>query len=167
MGRAYRLDQAKIKAGLGVAWIFGIGIGLFLLFAFPRQFGALLGVCALIAGGIFLYFWSDTKSAERQRKQIDISASFNVARCNQDYPILVIITNRSRKQVDRVTFSLYGYRPGHSEPVSRNYSLYSDRILAPGMAYSACWQYGRATRSANVIYSTLRWEAKVTGVTPR
>jgi len=40
-----------------MAWVVGIGIGLLLLFAFPKQMGVVILLVVLGAGGLFGYLY--------------------------------------------------------------------------------------------------------------
>lgn len=126
-----------------MAWIVGIGLALFLLFAFPKQMGIVILLVVVGAVGLFGYFYlEDQRRAEEYRERqesIVLAASFDVAKCSAEFPVLVEIRNGYTETVQSLTFELSGYREGYSSPVYRGLSYKSDRIIAPGETYVACW----------------------------
>ncbi len=126
-----------------MAWVFGIGIGLFLLFAFPKQMGVLILLLVVGAAGLFGFdYLQQQKRAEEYRKReesITLSAAYDMGRCSAEFPIFVEIRNGYTETIESLTFELGGYREGHSSTIYKGLSYTSDRILAPGETYTACW----------------------------
>ncbi len=127
----------------GIVWVFGTGIGLLLLFAFPKQMGAVILLILLAGVGLlsFLHL-QDQQRAEEHRKReesITLSAAYGAGGCSEEYPILITIRNGYTQTIKSLTFELGGYREGYSSPVYQGLSYTSDRIMAPGDTYAACW----------------------------
>jgi hypothetical protein len=55
-----------------MAWVIGIGIFLFLLFAFPRAVVGLIALCGVGIGGFFL--WNKIETDERNRLRTAVTA---------------------------------------------------------------------------------------------
>ena len=56
-----------------MAWVIGIGIFLFLLFAFPRAMGGLIVLCGLAIGGFLLWEKLERDNRARERAAISIT----------------------------------------------------------------------------------------------
>ncbi len=119
-----------------MVWVVGIGLGLLLLFAFPKQMGALIVLLVLAGAGLFGFLYlQDQQRAEEYRKReesITLSATYDAAGCSAEYPILITIRNNYTQTIESLTFELGGYREGYSSPVYQGHSYESDRIMAPG-----------------------------------
>ncbi|MBX5236320.1 hypothetical protein HJC02_29280 [Rhizobium sp. NLR4a] len=140
-----------------MAWVIGIGIFLFLLFAFPRQ---MLGLIAILAAVIF-GFWAYSSLNESARKASLESLFVTVsATCTQsDYPLYVTLTNGTGKTVTSTSFTVNGYKAGFSSSVASDWFT-TDKIMKPGERYAACWRlsgYGK-----EIDYKGLQWKAEVT-----
>jgi hypothetical protein len=126
-----------------MVWVVGIGFGLLLLFAFPKQMGAVILLLVLGVGGLFgyIYLENQRQTEERRKKEesISLSAAFDITGCSTEFPILVTIRNGYTETIQTLTFELGGFREGYSSPVYQGLSYRSDRIIAPGDAYTACW----------------------------
>jgi hypothetical protein len=126
-----------------MVWVFGIGIGLLLLFAFPKQMGAVILLILLAGVGLFGFLHlQDRQRAEEYRKReesIALSAAYGAGGCSAEYPILITIRNGYTQTIESLTFELGGYREGYSSPLYQGLSYKSDRIIAPGDTYAACW----------------------------
>lgn len=126
-----------------MAWVVGIGIGLLLLFAFPKQMGALILLIVMAGAGLFGFIYlQDQRRAEEYRKQeesITLSAAYGAGGCSAEYPILITIRNGYTQTLESLSFKLGGYHEGYSSPVYQGLSYTSDRIMAPGDTYTACW----------------------------
>jgi hypothetical protein len=147
-----------------MVWIVGIGLGLVLLFVFPKQMGALLLLLVFGGLGLFAFIYSaDQRRADedrRRRETIFLSAEFNVARCTAEFPILVTIRNGYTQTIRTLNFNLFGFREGFSTPVYRGSSYSSDRIIRPGGSYEACWSLPYLQSGAqNVQPAGLLWRA--------
>lgn len=126
-----------------MAWVVGIGIGLFLLVAFPKQMGAVILFLVLAGAGLFgfITLQEQQRAEERRKKEesIGLSASFDMVRCSAEFPILIGIRNGYTETIQSLNFELGGYREGFSSPVYIGRSQRSDRIIAPGETYEGCW----------------------------
>lgn len=126
-----------------MVWIVGIGLGLFLLFAFPKQMGAVILLLVLGAAGLFFAIQNaEQRRADEQRKKVEaigLTATFDSTRCSAEFPILIGIRNGYTQTIQSLNFELAGYREGFSSPVYLGRSLRSDRIIRPGETYEACW----------------------------
>lgn len=147
-----------------MAWIVGIGIALFLLFVFPKQMGIVILVVIGGAAALFGYLYlEDQRRAEeyRERKEsITLEASYDLTKCSTEFPLLVEIRNGYTDTLQSLTFEINGYREGYSSPVYRGYSYKSDRIIAPGETYVACWtQPGLDYGARATPPQSLNWRA--------
>lgn len=142
-----------------MAWIVGIGIFLFLLFAFPKQ---IVGLIAILVAAVF-GIWAYSSLSETTRKSSLKSLVVNIsATCSQpDYPLHITLTNGTGKTVTSTSFTVTGYKPGYSSSVATEFFT-TDKIMKPGDAYAACWRvngYG-----TEVDYKALEWKAEVTSL---
>jgi len=125
-----------------VAWLVGIGIFFILLFLFPRP---VIGITVLLALGIGAYLFvenENSKKSAKKRASVKLEANYDIKNCDSDYPIFIKISNTSGSTVKSVSFTLAGYRQGHSSPVYESgYSDYtSDRIIENGKGWGNCWR---------------------------
>tara|TARA_R100000935_G_scaffold25798_1_gene45628 strand:+ start:1602 stop:2069 length:468 start_codon:yes stop_codon:yes gene_type:complete len=123
-----------------VVWIFGVGIGLTLLFIFPKQMIILI-FCVIVGLGIFWIsvLYKDYKYAKKIESVVML-ATFNDVRCTAEFPILINFINNNSETLLSINFNLGGYRDGYSAPNYNSAISYtSDRILASGQNYEACW----------------------------
>jgi hypothetical protein len=146
-----------------MVWVVGIGIGLLLLFAFPRQMGAVILFLVVGAGVLFGFIYNaEQQRAEEHRKKIEsitISAAYDPG-CEAAFPILISIRNGYTQTIQTLTFELGGYREGYSSPVYRGLSYKSDRIITPGQTYTACWtQPGLDYGAQEAPAASLTWRA--------
>ena len=157
-----------------MTWVVGIGIGLFLLFNFPKQTFAFVGILTL--GGYILY--SDLQEATQRDKEnearalalVAMRASGSQAVCNDPRrPVMVEVTNNSPNgTLAWVRFDLAAYKPGFSSAVLKADWLSSDRILGPGESYTGCWGLETYNKPPEgYTYETLRWEVRKTAASWR
>lgn len=148
-----------------MTWLVGIGIAITLFIVFPKQMFAILGiliVAGLVAWAAINHF---NEVAAAKRASVTVVASIDWKVCKDfAFPILVAIHNGSAARVDKVSFDLYAYRPGHSEPVLRGYSYVSDVIIQPGQGYWTCWSVA-GTLPSDLSVSTVEWRIGYSNVT--
>lgn len=121
-------------------WILGIGVGLALLFAFPKQMFSLICLIAVGAGLLFYVEHQKTETRKQRQASVVMSPTFDLGRCSSEFPILIAFKNGSSENLLSVNFELSGYQDGFSTPIYKTGPSYSsDRILAPGQSYEACW----------------------------
>lgn len=148
-------------------WFAALVTGLLLLFAFPKQMGALILMLVLGAGGLFaLIHNAEQRRAEERREQlasVPVSAIFDATRCSPEFPILLTIRNNNRQTLLALSFDLIGFREGFSSPVYRTLTTHkSDRIIAPNMIYESCWAVPRLEHGANDAHpASLSWRVYV------
>lgn len=125
-----------------MVWIVGIGIGLFLLFAFPRQMLLLIAGLTVLGLGTWAYLYYQEQSRKSLEEKVHVLVVYDADRCNEEFPLLVTIRNTSKETVESTSFDLSGFRSGHSAPVyQRGYLDYkTDKIIPPGKGYSGCWR---------------------------
>ncbi|ANL48629.1 hypothetical protein AMC87_CH04008 [Rhizobium phaseoli] len=142
-----------------MAWVVGIGIFLFLLFAFPRQIVGLIAILAAVIFGLWAYSSLNENARKASLRSLFVTVS---ATCNRsDYPLYVTLTNGTGKTVTSTSFKVSGYKPGYSSSVASEW-LTTDKIMKPGEVYTACWRvngYGK-----EIDYSGLEWRAEVTSL---
>ena len=151
-----------------MAWVIGIGIFLFLLFAFPRAVVGLIALCGVGIGGFFLWNKIETDERNRLRTAVTVKVTHDLERCSTEYPLLVRIDNGSKNAVEKVSFGIEGKRAGYSDPLyDSGYQGYSsDKILASGEGWSNCWTLPRQAYGASEqgialhLPETLVWTVK-------
>jgi hypothetical protein len=152
-----------------MTWVVGIGIGLFLLFRFPKPMMILLGVVSLGAAALFaVIVFLDKQSVWKQQEEersILLVASFDSERCGMETPILIRFTNIGTKTLLSMDFQLSGYRKGFSSPIY-GYSLdgvigyKSDKILSTGESYQSCWKVPKLHDGAQEVPPlSVEWRA--------
>jgi hypothetical protein len=140
-----------------MAWVVGVGIALFIFFAFPKQSLALLALLAVIVGGFIAYYNAQSAALESQRQSIVAIASIDARQCTDPkYPIYVTIHNGNGRTLNSVSFDLKAYIPGHSQASAYSSQL-SDQIITAGGTALFCWS---APYNA-ITPSSFRWEASV------
>lgn len=141
-----------------LAWVIGIVGALFLLFRFPRPSLILVGVLVaigIIAGG--LSYVSETRAAQKIAA-VTITAVHTVDICGSEGPLLITIKNGSDDTVEKTSFRVEGYSVGFSEPLYENSGYSTDRIIASGDLWAACWQLPQKARGVS--------EQRISGVNP-
>jgi hypothetical protein len=129
-----------------MVWI-AIIIGMIFLFAFPKQFGILIGVIVLGSGATYLYFEEQDKQRERQREAVAITIIFDTQSCSKEFPLLVSIINGSENILEKISWNIGAHKKGYSNNVidygySSEYSTpySSDKILNSGQRFSVCYK---------------------------
>lgn len=131
---------------------------------FPRLVLGLIGLAVLGAGGIFLFVYSTEKIRQHKINKIHVIASYNEDRCNEEYPILIVFTNKNRETIKRLKFNLAGLRRGYSDSLYWAYNYSTDKILSPGAEWASCWRIPPKTQNTTekIIQEsppkTLLWE---------
>ncbi|WP_284765363.1 hypothetical protein [Agrobacterium sp. CFBP2214] len=150
-----------------MAWVVGIGIFFFLLFAFPKQVGGLILILLAIGGAAWIYSNAESKAAAKERSKIVTSARTDLGCADPQFPIGVSISNGAKKQINSVDFTISAKRPGYSSEVYSNFHT-SDRILKPGDVYFACWSLSRYETTYGKLkdenIKALNWSARVISV---
>jgi hypothetical protein len=59
-----------------LAWVFGLGVALFLLLAFPKQVGVLVAIVLLVAGLAVGYSWLEAKEKQRRLDKLTVVARY-------------------------------------------------------------------------------------------
>lgn len=149
-----------------MAWIVGIGVFLFLLFAFPRQMGALLLGAIILIGAVIWYAVREDEKRDQERNRVQLVARYDEASCGKDHPIAVTYHNGSGRTLVGVWFNLRGKEPGRSSPVY-DASLNSDRIVGAGESLTDCWSIPPAdfgiseSRLAALPPESALWQADI------
>lgn len=146
-----------------MSWLFGLVIlvvFLFLLFKYPKQILALAGllvVCIFILWYVFVTLPNQMRT-ERSNK-VTLSIAYNTTNCGLQYPLNIIITNRSDKTVKKVEWSLVVNKPGFSTNLAGYSDDYScDKILKPGEAWSVCYRLPSTLNSQNYPLPQLEYK---------
>jgi len=147
-----------------MAWVVGIGVALFLLFAFPRQVGLL--ILLVVAAGVVL--WAvlavQANNQAQQRASLVAAIGAGTPTCNDStHPLMVSFDNETGKVVTLVRFRVAGHYPGHSTDVVSDY-LSWDQIMQPRSLNTACWAIYDLTTKA-LPATAFEWTVEVTSVT--
>ena len=114
-----------------------------------KQVGVVIGVVIIGTIGALLYEdINRVKKLEADKKQyeaVSITISYDTKHCPEEYPLLTIISNDSKKIVEKVSWSISAYKPGYSNDLVRNHSFSqppysSDKILNQGQWFSSCYK---------------------------
>lgn len=144
-----------------MVWVIGIGFGLFLLFAFPRQMGVLLMGLVAVGVGIFIYVQGKAESAARERSNIAATAFVDEEVCSDPaYPMAISFRNGANRTLSYIGFSLLAHEPGFSGSRYTSY-LTTDRIIPPGQTHLACWSV-QSNRLGGHSIAGLDWSVRVT-----
>lgn len=150
-----------------MVWVVGIGIFLFLLFAFPKQVGGLILLLAAIGGATWAYQSAKSDAEAKERSKIVMSARTDIGCEDPQFPIGVSISNGTKKQINSVDFTLLAKRPGYSSEVYSHFNT-SDRILKPGDVYFACWSLASYELNYGKLkgedIKALNWSTRVASV---
>lgn len=128
-----------------MVWVLGIGIFLFLLFVFPRVMVGLIALCGVAIGGFFLWTKIGDNERARLRAAVTVTVTYDLERCNPEYPLFVQIFNGSEDTVEKVWFRIEGRRAGYSDPLydSGYFGYSSDKIVPSGKGWANCWTLPR------------------------
>jgi hypothetical protein len=92
-------------------------------------------------------------------KSISVNISYNISKCNHEYPLLVTIKNNSPKTLTKVEWHLNIYMPGYSTDIAGWQNEYSsDKILKPGEMRSSCYKLPLNFSAKNQDPSSLKYE---------
>jgi c-di-AMP phosphodiesterase-like protein len=135
-----------------MVWIFVIVIllvFLFLLFNFPKQTLGFLAIAVLAIVGL-IYYWIYLPSQEGEEREkeraryvakVTVAVNYNSKECEKDFPLAIIITNGSQRTINDVEWTIGVFRPGYSSNLAGYENDYSsDKILAPGERWRACYR---------------------------
>ena len=126
-----------------MAWVVGIGIFVILLMMYTRKMVILIAVVVatsvVVVGGWYGLQSYKAWQAQRLWAKVNMEVFHAESSCSVEKPLLVWITNKTGRQIDRVTFTLAGYREGYSLPLYRGSGYSSDYIMADGKGTELCW----------------------------
>lgn len=150
-----------------MAWVVGIGIFLFLLFAFPKQIVGVIVFIALAGLALWAYIEAQSNAAAKERARIVTSVNASNGCSDPEYPIGVTFSNGTDKRITEIGFTLAATRRGYSSSVYSRY-LTNDRIMNAGQVYFGCWridpwdlQYGQIK---GFDVKTLEWTSTISSV---
>lgn len=125
-------------------------------------------VCSLIIVGWIVWEQDRQYKAEELKSAVYVTVEYNARLCNEEYPLLVKVVNKSGKTLERLNFSIEGRLPGSNELFFESGHLeYSiDRMLIDGEGWAKCWrpalsarEVGRKSKS-NLQLEALVWTIK-------
>lgn len=147
-------------------WIIGIGIFLFLLFAFPRQTGVTIGSLVAIVAVIVAYFYIQDQAEKSRVARVAVQATYGGALCTDpNFPLLLVIHNGSDRTFAKLSIDVFANREGYSDSLVFE-NIYSDKIMQPNENYSACWSVGDyQMKTLKFPAPTLNWKAVISFVT--
>jgi hypothetical protein len=141
-------------------WIAGIVV-LVLFLIFPKKMAIVTGVVIVIGGagiGVVLYpEWRDDKEKEK----VEVTIEYSPQECEEQYPLKVRITNRSKSTVLKVEWDIKINRPGFSTDISDyGYHQYAqDKILKPKEGWQICYMVPKLNERIE-DYSKLEYSIK-------
>ncbi len=147
-----------------MGFIFGLLfaiIFLIVLIRFPRQ---TLSVIGLLIVGIIILWHTTITIPENARKardgKIQLLVSYNTEVCSPEYPLNIVIVNKSDKTIADTNWELAAYIPGHSSNLvdysGEDYSC--DKIIKAGESWSICYKLPEKLESSNYELGKLEYK---------
>lgn len=152
-----------------IAWVTGIGIFLWLLFAYPKKMLILIvGVVALGAATVGV-FWLQDVLAKRLMAQMAIRVVYDPADCSPTHPLSVAIHNRSNATILHIYYRVEGLREGYSSPHYVEWK-WTDKILQSDDTFRTCLAFRQKSVDDTGLIrgmepSSLIWRAEITNAT--
>ena len=117
---------------------------------------ALAAIAVILFAAAYGYYWY---TYDRHVKNVDFIVSTDRKECPEDdYPIYIIIRNRSGHTLESASFRLSARQPGRSSELVDYSSYENDHIILPNEGYSGCWWVPKLSESADP--RTLQWSIK-------
>lgn len=126
---------------------------------------AVVGLGGLSAAGAYAHHYL---TYERPLSQITIQVGLDASECPDSVnPIYVHIRNGSGWTVESFQFHIEGRLKGRSTNLYDTTPLLSDLIIAPGIAYGACYpiQWNEASRGKFLEPMEMSWIGRITTAT--
>lgn len=120
-------------------WV-AAAIVLALFIYFPKKMFIVAGVLVLIAGLTGSYLYYQDWSKKKERDAVGVIVEYSPEKCEEPYPLKVIIGNASSKVVTKVEWDIAVHQPGFSTDLAESgYHEYShDKILRPEEGWGVC-----------------------------
>lgn len=85
---------------------------------------------------------SPTKNAAKVKISVKHNPISQVAGCSFDYPLNIIIENKSNKKIINSSFHIAMKLPGYSSDISSDINFYRhyDKVIPPGTKDKSCWR---------------------------
>lgn len=97
---------------------------------------------ALLILAVIIYNYIDSQKKAAEQEKVKVTATYNIERCNKEYPLLVVFTNDSDKVVNSISFRLKITKKGYSKDINKSYLNYeSDKIINQKESFGACYRY--------------------------
>jgi ribosomal protein L40E len=118
-----------------------------------KVIGALVLAYVVCIVGIAWYSKGKEEMRREEEAAVSVDAAYNPQGCSQDHPILLVVSNRSKRIVKEVAFGLQAYEPGRSEDLASPDSAFltASRIVRPGKVSRTCWSFPQLKRNASVL----------------
>ena len=107
-------------------------VGVFIVF--PRL---LFYVVSLIVIGVLLYFMNQSRK-KSIHEAIKITIKYDLQNCSEEYPLVAVIKNDSKKVVHKVEWTIMAYKPGYSNNIADFMHPKVYKILKKGDTYRVC-----------------------------
>jgi hypothetical protein len=141
-------------------WLFAtvtLIIFVFLLVRFPKQ-------TLFVIGSIALAGWIWWEKTEGRQRDVDVVVTYDPSGCSTDYPLRVVMTNRSSGVVNAIHWYLTAYAPGRSTDLTNYASYDSDRILNPNTTLTLCYK-PPTLKESDFDPASLRWTVESKSIT--
>lgn len=104
------------------------------------------GIAVLVAGIAALALAAAWETIDRTlnpslESQLAAEAHFDPESCSKEFPIVVIVRNRSRRPLASAQIDLVVRQPGRSTNLNKEPSFDWDAIVQPGKANALCYQF--------------------------
>jgi curved DNA-binding protein CbpA len=116
-----------------------------------------------IVGGLFFYMEKQENESRAEQAAVTVEAQYQPTACPQERPVSVMITNKSKRTLKSLSFSLQAFENGRSDDLALDSDeLESHAIVLPGEISKTCWKFPSLKRSASVFF---RAEKRYDGAT--
>jgi hypothetical protein len=97
----------------------------------------LIAISAMIAGFAYGYDWF---THARHQQNVELIVNGELRECSKDFPIHVLVGNKSERAIEKVEFRLAARRKGRSTDLAKYHSYSDDHIIPPQQGYANCWR---------------------------
>ena len=122
-----------------MAWLLAALVFLVPLVFFPRAAAYILLAAVILLSGWALYEWLVNQRILAEEQKVTIAASFDLAACPPETPVLARVLNGSSRFVQSVRFDIAVKRRGYSNEIGRLSRLLDDQPMAAGAESRFCY----------------------------
>ena len=106
-----------------------------------------------IVGGLFLYVENQENESRAEQAAVTVEAQYEPTACPQERPVGLVITNKSKRTLKSLSFSLQAFENGRSDNLAIDSDdLESHVIVLPGAISKTCWKSPSLKRNVSVFF---------------